>query len=213
MVATTNAPVLWYFADPMCSWCWGFSTVITQIKSEYSDQVKIALNLGGLRPGTTEPLSGKMRAEILHHWQDVNRVTGQRFKFEGAMPGGFIYDTEPASRAVLVFGRLNPKDTLAYFTAIQTAFYAEGQDVTQTDILVDLANQFVVEENEFISLFQSDKLKEDTRTHFTRTRQAGVTGFPTVMWQDGDRTEVLCTGYRSYPLLFEQIKERVGIKM
>jgi protein-disulfide isomerase-like protein with CxxC motif len=31
--------VLWYFADPMCSWCWGFSPVIGAIKETYSERI------------------------------------------------------------------------------------------------------------------------------------------------------------------------------
>jgi len=53
--------ILWYFADPMCSWCWGFSPAISVIKASYSDRLKIALMLGGLRPGTTEPVTPKFR--------------------------------------------------------------------------------------------------------------------------------------------------------
>ena len=93
--------ILWYFADPMCSWCWGFTPAIGAIKESYSDRLKIALMLGGLRPGTTEPVTPKFREETLHHWQDVHKMTGQPFAFEGAMPEGFVYDTEPASRAVI----------------------------------------------------------------------------------------------------------------
>ncbi|MDH5649189.1 MAG: DsbA family protein [Gammaproteobacteria bacterium] len=210
MTNTDDSLILWYFADPMCSWCWGFSPVITQIKKEFEGRFRIALNLGGLRPGTAKPLSKSMREEILHHWQEVNRLTGQHFKFEEALPEGFIYDTEPASRAVLAFGKLNPKATLDYFSAIQKVFYTEGKDVTQADVLAELTVPFAVDKNEFMVLFQSDKLKQDTRSHFIQTRQAGVTGFPTVIWQDGDMAEVLCVGYRPYDVIAEKIKEKLS---
>jgi len=45
-----NTPILWYFADPMCSWCWGFSPVIETLRDEYRERMKTALVLGGLRP-------------------------------------------------------------------------------------------------------------------------------------------------------------------
>ena len=95
----TPSRTLWYFADPMCSWCWGFSPVISVIKDVYADRLKVALLLGGLRPGTTEPMTAALREEILHHWQAVQRRTGQPFLFENAMPAGCVYDTEPPSRA------------------------------------------------------------------------------------------------------------------
>ena len=209
MPITSDSPVLWYFADPMCSWCWGFSPVVAQVKQKFSDHVKIALNLGGLRPGTTEPLPGKMREEILHHWQEVHRLTGQTFTFENAMPEGFIYDTEPSCRAVLAFARLQPTEALFYFATIQSAFYTEGCDVTRANVLTDLTRQYAVDADEFETLFHSGELREVTQAHFKHTRQAGVSGFPTLMWQAGDKIEVLCTGYRPYASLSEQIREKL----
>ena len=82
---TSNNIVLWYFADPMCSWCWGFSPVMDEILSTYSDKLKISLSLGGLRPGTNHEISQEQRDEILHHWHSVNEMTGQDFKFENEL--------------------------------------------------------------------------------------------------------------------------------
>lgn len=205
MGASTELPILWYFADPMCSWCWGFSPAITKAKKQYSDKIRFSLNLGGLRPGTTEPVSDSMREEILHHWRDVHRLSGQPFKFDDAMPEGFIYDTEPASRAVLAFGKLQPEDTLAYFSAVQSAFYAEGRDVTDAGVLSGLAAGFGVDESAFRSLFESEELRGVTQQHFKRTRHAGVRGFPTVVWQDGETVELLNSGFVPYEMLAESI--------
>ena len=74
--------ILWYFADPMCSWCWGFSPVLDQIKARFGDKLKVALMMGGLRPGTTEPMTPELRDEILHHWVQVNKLTNQQWSPE-----------------------------------------------------------------------------------------------------------------------------------
>ena len=206
---STGLPILWYFADPMCSWCWGFSPAITKAKKHYSDKIRFSLNLGGLRPGTTEPVTDVMREEILHHWRDVHRLSGQPFKFENAMPEGFVYDTEPASRAALAFGKLQPENTLEYFSAIQSAFYAEGRDVTQLEVLSGLATGFGVDETVFRSLFESDELRAMTQQHFRRSRQAGVRGFPTVIWQNGETVELLNNGFVPYEMLAESIDEKL----
>ena len=206
---STGLPILWYFADPMCSWCWGFSPAITKAKKHYSDKIRFSLNLGGLRPGTTEPVTDTMREEILHHWRDVHRLSGQPFKFEGAMPEGFVYDTEPASRAVLAFGKLQSENTLDYFSAVQSAFYAEGRDVTQLEVLSGLATGFEVDETVFRSLFESDELRAMTQQHFRRSRQAGVRGFPTVIWQNGETVELLNNGFVPYEMLAESIDEKL----
>ncbi len=190
--------ILWYFADPMCSWCWGFAPVISAIKEAYSDRVKTALMLGGLRPGTTAPMTPKSREEILHHWQDVHRMTGQPFAFEGAMPEGFIYDTEPPSRAVITVADINPETIFPYFKSVQEAFYALGRNVTQPDTLAELAEQHNIEKTVFLDRFRSDAMQKKTQTHFQIARESGVRGFPTVVLQDGATGTLLTDGYRPF---------------
>jgi len=190
-----SQPILWYFADPMCSWCWGFSPIITRIKETFGEQIKISLNLGGLRPGTTSAITTELRDEILHHWHEVHRLSGQPFQFDNAMPDGFVYDTEPASRAVLSFGKLQPENTLHYFSAIQSAFYTEGLNVTQEDVLTKLASQFSVDTQAFQTHFVAEELRAQTWEHFKRSRQANVQGFPTLIWQKAKTIETICRGY------------------
>ena len=204
-----DKPILWYFADPMCSWCWGFSPVITRLKKEFGDKLNISLNLGGLRPGTTEAITPVLRDEILHHWHDVHHMTDQTFQFDGAMPEGFVYDTEPASRAVLCMGKLQPSDTLAYFSAIQSAFYTQGKDVTQQDVLTELTDLFSIDTEKFQALLNSEEMRTLTREHFKRSHQAGVRGFPTLIWQQEKEIETISTGYIAWDRISEILKSRL----
>jgi putative protein-disulfide isomerase len=59
-----------YFADPMCSWCWGFSPVIAAIARLSGERAPIRLVVGGLRTGETRPLNARTKAYIRHHWDD-----------------------------------------------------------------------------------------------------------------------------------------------
>lgn len=205
-VNTPGERVLWYFADPMCSWCWGFTPVVHAIKENYGEQFSIALMLGGLRPYTTGPMDSSLRADILHHWQQVHERTGQVFTFDNAMPEGFVYDTEPASRAVVTAGALKPGNNLRFFAYIQAAFYVDQKDVTNTEVLASLANEIGIDEDRFVSQFRSDAMRQQTQHHFQRTRQAGVRGFPTLLLQNIDRFELLTAGYRPYTELVPEIE-------
>ncbi len=187
-------PILWYFADPMCSWCWGFAPAIDSLRAETRERLKIALVLGGLRPGETTPMTAAARAEILHHWHDVHAHTGQPFRFGDALPDGFVYDTEPASRAVLAAATIDPIHTFPMFKAIQSAFYAEGRDVTQGDCLAQLAESLGLDAARFASIWASDAARDRTRAHFRQARAAGVRGFPTLIVQQGERLDTLATG-------------------
>jgi putative protein-disulfide isomerase len=198
----TEQRILWYFADPMCSWCWGFTPVIGAIEETYKDRLKFELTLGGLRPGTTEPVTPKFREEILRHWHEVHRRTGQPFAFDGAMPEGFIYDTEPPSRAVVAVGELNPAAMLPYFKSVQHAFYAEKQDITKPETLATLAQRQDVESAQFLERFHSEDIKKKTQMHFHSTQQAGITGFPTVALRSNSGARLLTVGYQP----FEELK-------
>jgi len=203
----TPQRILWYFADPMCSWCWGFAPVISAIKETYAEQMKIALMLGGLRPGTIEPMTPQSRAEILHHWQDVHRMTGQPFTFEGALPEGFVYDTEPVCYAVIAVAAIDAETTFDYFKRVQAAFYAHGRDVTRPETLAALAWEQDIDGDLFLERFDSEDVRQLTRKHFEVTRQAGVRGFPTVLLQnDGDGT-LLTNGYRPLAELQPEIEK------
>jgi len=201
----TASRILWYFADPMCSWCWGFAPVISAIKAAYADRLKVALLLGGLRPGTTEPMTAALRREILHHWHEVQRRTGQPFTFEDAMPEGFVYDTEPPSRAVAAVAEINPEETFPYFKTVQAAFYVHRQDVTQSQTLAALAESHHILTSQFLERFHAADVKAKTRMHFQQTRQAGVRGFPTVLLQDASGSTLLTHGYRPFDELRPEI--------
>jgi putative protein-disulfide isomerase len=162
--------------------------------------------LGGLRPGTTEPMTAALRAEILHHWHAVQRRTGQPFTFEDAMPEGFVYDTEPPSRAVVAVAEINPDETLAYFKTVQAAFYAHRQDVTQAQTLAALAEAHHIPAPQFLERFQAAEVKTKTQEHFRHTLQAGVRGFPTLVLQDASGPTLLTHGYRPFEELQPQIE-------
>jgi putative protein-disulfide isomerase len=189
-------PILWYFADPMCSWCWGFSPVIESVRQDYRERAKISLVLGGLRPGTAEPLSRQGREDILHHWHQVHERTGQAFRFEHALPDGFVYDTEPACRAVAAMGELDPSLIFAMFKAVQAAFYSDGRDVARPEVLADLATGLGVEMQRFLPAFASQAAKTRTQAHFRLTRERGVKGFPTLVLQHGHDLQLITSGWQ-----------------
>ncbi|XHO03890.1 hypothetical protein ACEQUB_00754 [Ralstonia syzygii] len=137
-----------YVADPMCSWCYGFGPQLADLRARLADTlgapVPVTLITGGLRPSQREPLAADKRDEILHHWHAVAERSGMPFD---QSPGvamrseGFVYDTEPACRAVVMarehWGEADER-VLACFHAIQHAFYAEGRDTTRAEVLREI---------------------------------------------------------------------------
>lgn len=204
-----HSPILWYFADPMCSWCWGFSPTIETVRETYRDHLKIALVLGGLRHETA-PMTTPQRNDILHHWHEVHERTGQAFRFEQALPDGFVYDTEPACRAVAAVGSLDPEQVFPLFKAIQSAFYTEGRDVTRPDVLADLAAGLGVDRTAFLQAFHSEAAHARTLAHFRQTRQAGVRGFPALILQQDTRLHTISQGCQTLDTVCAALDDRLS---
>jgi putative protein-disulfide isomerase len=200
-----NERKLWYIADPMCSWCWGFSPIIEEIQREYGARLGIELLLGGLRPGTRHPMPPAQREQILHHWRAVQQRTGQPFRFEGAMPEGFVYDTEPASRGVVAVSLINREAIFSFFKIVQSAFYVEQQDVTNSIVLSKLAARVGLDAQQFGQTFDSDIAKRLMLEHFRKARQWGVHGFPTLIGQSAAGYRLFSAGYCSLDELLPKL--------
>lgn len=204
--ATLSVRRLLYFADPMCSWCWGFSPVIAKIAAACAGLVPIRLCVGGLRAGETKPMDERSAAYIRHHWQEVAAATRQPFDFRFFERKRFVYDTEPACRAVVAMRNLVPEASLAYLAAVQRAFYAENRDVTQEDELADVAAAFAAPDD-FRAVFEAVEVYEATQADFRLVQGLGIQGFPTVLLQDGQRLAVLTAGWQPFDALADPLRD------
>ncbi len=207
-----NARLL-YVMDPMCSWCWGFAPVFDALASQ-ARAAGLGLHLvaGGLRPGSAQALDDGTRDYILRHWRAVAERTGQAFRFEDALPAGFVYDTEPASRALVAVRSLAPERVWPLVQAIQQAFYAEGRDVTRPALLVELAEQVGVPRRAFAEAFDSTALREATAGDFRWAGDLGIAGFPTLLAERNGQLALLTNGYQPLetlaPLLGRWLERR-----
>jgi putative protein-disulfide isomerase len=183
-----------YFADPMCSWCWGFAPVIDGLRERWGEALPVRLVLGGLRPGTTEPMTTEAKTSLAGHWTHVTEASGQPFADGGMAADDFVYDTDPAAQAVVVARRAGMDVAFRFLHAAQRAFYAEGRDVTRTETLVELAESLGLARDRFADDLASEAAKEETWRDYAISRGAGVTGFPTLIaGPQGDGTYLAVT--------------------
>lgn len=207
----SSNPTLWYFADPMCSWCWGFSPVITLIKEHYSDKLNIALVMGGLQTEEVGEMSDDSKKEIFHHWHQVVEATKQPISFENAFPEKFVYNTEPACRAVITAGSIEPTIIFNYFTSVQIAFYTKNLDVTQLDILQQLAVECGLDGDKFKQIFEDEKTKQTIEKSFKFTKKAGVQGFPSLILNIENDLHIVTRGYLNYSAVSSALDKLLAV--
>jgi putative protein-disulfide isomerase len=199
-----------YVADPMCSWCYGFARPMDALLADPREAapLHLALVMGGLRPYTTEPMAAERIDEILGHWQHVTEASGQPFDTRAGIAmrqPGFIYDTEPASRATVTVRSLAPRLVWRYFKAVQHAWYALGHDVTRAEVLADLAEPLGMPRATFATAFASDAMREATARDFAQAQEWGIRGFPAVVAEHGGQLHLLSHGYTPVDSMHERI--------
>ncbi len=213
MEAVHDSKTLIYVIDPMCSWCWGFSPVLDELISRYQERISFQLMVGGLRPGNTERFDDSRRGYILQHWHAVQERTGQPFNFNFQMGATFTYDTEPASRAIVVVRKLVPGQEWAFLKEIQTAFYVRNADVTKIEVLEGLVVKLGMDGTSFCQTYQDSRTKQAVWEEFDQAREMGVSGFPALLSRQGESVSTLMYGYQGVETLcplIDQFLEKVA---
>lgn len=202
-------PRLIYVGDPMCSWCYGFAPEIIEVAAHYSDQMDFMLIMGGLRPGTKDPMDAKLKAFLHEHWEEIGKKTGQPFKYDLLNEETvFVYDTEPPARAVVTMRKLAPEKAFDFFKAIQHAFYAENKNTGDIQTYLDLLPEGV-DPVDFRTYFESDEARQETAGDYSASRSLGVSGFPAVLVMEGQQVTPVSYGYTTAKDLIKRIERAI----
>ncbi|WP_426416577.1 DsbA family protein [Aestuariirhabdus sp. LZHN29] len=185
---------LYYFFDPMCSWCWGFAPQFSRLHKDYSEQIPISMVVGGLR-SESQPMTDEQRATIRGYWQRVQEASGQPFDFENGLPAGFVYDTEPACRAAVVVRELDASRELLFVESMQRAFYQKAQDITDSAVVERLAVEAGVDGARFAEALASDAMRARTRADYELSASLGIQGFPTLALKRDQQWIGISQGY------------------
>ena len=204
-----------YVGDPMCSWCYGFGVPLQQLLEQLPG-VPLAVVLGGLRAYNQEVMPSSLKDTLHHHWGEVTKRSGKPFGTGQFDREGYIYDTEPACRAVVTIRTHAAKHTLAMYHAIQHAFYAMGRDITQTTVLADVWQALVdskttgdvdFSRDTFIDAFESDTIKTQTRNDFAMVQQWGIRGFPALIAVVNGEAQLVANGYMEADEMLQRVQQ------
>ncbi|MFT2007554.1 DsbA family protein [Pontibacter sp. 13R65] len=203
-------PHLIYVMDPMCTWCYGFSPVIHKLKEEQELPLHLKLVVGGLRPGATTTLQADAVEDVEQHWKEVEKTTGQPFNYSFFKRENFIYDTEPACRAVVAMRYLNAGKEMDMAEEIQEAFYHRNQDVTNPNVLAAIALKFGATEKDFLENFFSETTVEKTQQDFLIARQLRAIAFPSLYLLSGKKISLISRGYKTYEAIKSRLSEALS---
>jgi putative protein-disulfide isomerase len=204
-------------ADPMCSWCYGFGKEVTELQQAVPE-LELQVVVGGLRPGETAVMPKHQRMARLEHWNRVEAASGLPFNREAFLANdNLVYDTEPACRAVVTARQLAPTaDQLVILRTIQRAFYVDGRDITKGEVLANVVAGALSKlgvattPDEFLKAWQSADAVAETRHDFLQARRWGISSFPSLLLEDGEKLYSLAPGYIDAKQLISRVRTVTG---
>jgi len=187
---------LYYVADPMCSWCWGFAPVLATIVRALPPGVPLQYVMGGLAPDSDEPMPGAVREYVQSAWDAVEQRTGARFNREFWVRCAPRRSTWPACRAVLAAAAQRADAGPAMFRAIQHAYYLDARNPSDRDTLVALARELPgVDAERFDHELDSGENRARLQADFELRDRLGVSAFPTLVLEAEGRKLQLVRGH------------------
>jgi putative protein-disulfide isomerase len=202
-----------YFADPMCSWCWGFAPVIDRIVREHGDRLPITVVMGGHRTGSkVRLLDDALESDLRAHWQHVELTTGQAFDHRFFDRQGFLYDTAPACRAIVAARMAFPGRELGLLAHLQRAFYERGCDLTREPELLALAVEYGLDAARYEATFTSEDCAAALAQDLVAVLANGIRALPALLGgSDADRYMTVTHGWRPYEEIAATLRRLANI--
>jgi len=208
----TIRSVISYVGDPMCSWCWGMSPVVTQLAEWCATRGQpFRMVMGGLRAGGGDPWNSAFRGFLRQEWTHIADRTGQPFGFGLLERSHFSYDTEPACRAVVTARHFLADDVFkrqeqAFFAAVQKKFYVEGEDPKQPEFYRNICAEAGLDFASFALHFDSAEARQAVMSDFRLARQLGVRAFPSIVLEKEGKTHQVAAGYVGFAALQDRLQ-------
>jgi len=194
---------LYYVADPMCSWCYGFKAEWERARAAITQPVRLVM--GGLAPDSDEPMPREMREYVQGAWRSVAQTTGAEFNFDFWERGTPRRSTYASCRAVLAAEGLRPQAGEEMFAAVQRAYYTDARNPSDTETLVQLAVELGLAEDAFAEALVSPETEAALQADLALARELGVRAYPTVVLVQDGRAHMLASGYDTSANVLERL--------
>lgn len=199
---------LYYFHDPMCSWCWAFRPFWNEIVAGLSDNVIAQRVLGGLAPDTVQPMSAEMQAKIKRIWQTIQQtVPGTLFNFDFWEKCTPRRSTYAACRAVIAARKQGLGNEESMILATQQAYYLEAKNPADLSTLIELSDRIGLDRERFIADMKSPAVNQLLMREIEFTQRLTVKGFPTLLLENNGVFTNITHDYIDAKSVLHQVKQ------
>ncbi len=195
VIALPRGATLHYIHDPLCGWCYAAAPLVEAAR--HVPGLAVRWHAGGMMAGPgRRGITPQWRDYVMPHDRRIAALTGQPFGtayFDGLLRDTTaVMDSEPPITAMLAAEPLHPgSGGLDMLHRLQTAHYAQGRRIADSDVLHALAAEAGWDAAAF-ALALAQAQGEPTQQHIARSRQwlrtVGGQGFPTLVLEAADGT-------------------------
>ncbi|MDZ4839830.1 MAG: DsbA family protein [Bacteroidota bacterium] len=195
-------PLISYFYDALCGWCYGFSPIINQIFDNYNTEFEFNVISGGMITGDRIGPIGQVAPYIKTAFRDVENASGvkfgEAFLVDVLAEGTSVFTSIPAALAMVVFRIAIPDKVVSFASALQRGIYYDGIKPENFEEYGKIAAKFGLDEVEFVANMDKPETRQAAVEDFMLSSKAGITGFPTLVMFINGKAYLLAKGYSSF---------------
>lgn len=204
---------LYYIHDPMCSWCYAFSSSLYALQTNMPTTIRIIYLLGGLAPDTSEPMPAGLQNTIQQVWQQIEKtVPSIRFNYDFWLLNTPYRSTYPACRAILAAKKQGIEFEAKIVLAIQTAYYQKAKNPSLHVTLEECAAEVGLDTVEFIKDLLSPAIDSQLQEEIQLTRSMGVCSYPSLRLLHNKELFSISINYLNHRAMINEITDILNNK-
>ena len=197
--------------DPMCSWCWAFSSTLQTIEDRLPTSVRCTLLLGGLAPDTDQPMPAAMQSHLAGVWKQIEQhVPGTTFNHDFWTVCSPRRSTWPACRAMIAAQTQQPDGARQMSKAIQRAYYLDARNPSDDDTLIALADNIGLDCRQFATGLHSAETKAEHERQMQKCMQLGIQGYPSLVLVQGNTAQRVALDHNSADATLNHLQQLLG---
>jgi len=200
---------LFYFHDPMCSWCWGYRPTWQTLQQLLPSSINVEYRVGGLAADSDEPMQADMANAIQSHWCRIESELGTEFNYDFWTQCKPRRSTYPACRAVIAAKQQDKEQEM--IQGIQEAYYLRAMNPSNINTLIQIANEQALDVERFEQDVHSSKTEKTLLEQVQLARQWQVPGFPSLMLSIGSALYPIDVNYKDATATMGQIRDKLNL--
>lgn len=197
---------IYYVADPLCGWCYGFTPVMQQFAAQHENAYTIELVSGGMVTGeAVGPMDDGKRQFISQAYKRVEATTGIRFGeayVNGTLQRTSVIQTSlTPSVALEVLREHAPGRALDIFHDIQRLLFFEGREPAEASSYLPLSARYEIDTAVLLEKMADPAYTLRAEKQFDFAASLGVRGFPALIADTPAGFKVVASGYTPYDTL------------